>query len=365
MGLKVIALDVSLSALEVGQKLYSRHPIFGDQPKPQFLFFDGETINLADQSVDRITCLDAFHHVPNPQHVIKEMGRVLRQGGIVGFSEPGPNHSKTGQSQYEMRANRVIENDVNLREIWSAAQEAGFTNIKVSVFNVEPVLLSLDEFEDYLSSEHAENYVAPVREQMRERRLFFLYKGDAMGALDSRRLRSTRSNFIKPQISEITHRLDSRRRAGLRAELRVSATLTQVRAGDRIHLNVSAKNTGRAVWLPTPEIPPPWRKRGPLARFGTPRYMGPDRVSPRVGGVRLGLQLLSFDGELLDIDYFRYHLTPNEGREIHPGEKVEFSVAVPMLRRGNYILQCDLVSEHVCWFERTGMAPRLLAVEVI
>ena len=93
--------------------------------------------------------------------------------------------------------------------------------------------------------------------------------------------------------------------------------------------------------------------------------MGPDRVPPRIGGVRLGLQLLDSNGELLDIDYFRYHLTPNHGREIHPGEKLELSVAVPMLRRGNYILQCDLVSEHVCWFERTGTAPRRLAVEVI
>ena len=343
LGLKVIALDVSSSALEIGRDLYRKMPPLGNRPKPQFLLFDGRRIDLPDRSVDRVTCWDAFHHVPNPQQVIGEIARVLKDGGIAGFSEPGPQHSKTEQSQYEMRTNRVIENDVEVHEIWSAAQRAGFTDIKLAVFNAEPALMPLADFDNYLSGEApaGEAYSSSVREQMQQRRLFFLYKG------------------------ERRELMDSRQRMGLRGDVRVHTLSTRVREGELLHLKVAVENTGRAVWLPTPEQPRPWWQRGVLSGIGRRPHMGPDRVPPRIGGVRLVLQLLDVKGELLDIDYFRYHLTPNEGREIHPGEKLELTVAVPMLRKGSYILQCDLVSEHVCWFERTGTAPRRLNVEVI
>jgi glycosyltransferase involved in cell wall biosynthesis/SAM-dependent methyltransferase len=127
MGLKVIAHDVSASALRIGKALYERQPVIGNQPEASFLHFDGERIDLPDASVDRISCWDAFHHVPNQAQVLKEMGRILKPGGIAGFSEPGPDHSKTPQAQYEMRTNRVIENDIDVREILTIAKEAGFT----------------------------------------------------------------------------------------------------------------------------------------------------------------------------------------------------------------------------------------------
>ena len=59
-------------------------------------------------------CLDAFHHVPNPGLVLAELSRVLKEGGIAGFAEPGPEHSKSPQSQYEMKTFKVVENDVNV-----------------------------------------------------------------------------------------------------------------------------------------------------------------------------------------------------------------------------------------------------------
>src|SRR6266404_8753410 len=141
LGLKVIALDVSTSALKIGQRLYQRHPLIGNQPEPRFLQFDGHRFDLADNSVDRISCWDAFHHVPNPAEVITEMGRVLKEGGVAGFSEPGPEHSKSPQSQYEMKTNRLIENDIDVSEIWADAERAGFTKIKLALFNPQPFLL--------------------------------------------------------------------------------------------------------------------------------------------------------------------------------------------------------------------------------
>ena len=253
LGMKVIALDVSPSALRIGKKLYRRHPVIGHKPRPEFLLFDGRTINLPDESVDRITCWEAFHHVPNPAQVIKEMARVLKSGGIAGFSEPGPDHSKTEQSQNEMRTNRVIENDVDVHQIWRDAQAAGFTEIQLAAFSPEPMTLPLADFDKLLSGDNeSTDYLVQLRNQLRGRRLFFLFKGEP----------------ILPR--------DSRRRVGLRADLNISPVQARVRAGQSIRLNVSVKNAGESTWLPTPEAAQPWWKRGPIARFGRQPHMGPD-----------------------------------------------------------------------------------------
>jgi SAM-dependent methyltransferase len=125
-GCAATALDVSASALELGKQLYARLPPIGDQPAPQFLLFDGRRIDLPDASVDRILCFDAFHHVPNPAQTMLELGRVLRPGGIAGFSEPGPHHSKGSRSQYEMKNYTALERDVVMKDVWHGRGRLAF-----------------------------------------------------------------------------------------------------------------------------------------------------------------------------------------------------------------------------------------------
>ena len=313
LGLKVIAVDVSSTALKIGEELYKRHPLVGDQPQPQFLGFDGHKLNLPDESVDRISCWDAFHHVPNPGQVLMEMARVLKPGGIAGFSEPGPNHSKTSQSQYEMRTNRLIENDIDMPEIWFDAQAAGFTDLRMALFNLEPSLLPLDQFDAYLSGADAgETYVAHTREESRHRRVFFLFKGESSAPSDSRQ------------------------REGLTADLQVDAVSNTIKAGEPLVLNVTVKNTGSVIWLP---------------------------ANARVGAVRFGVHQFDLNGKLIALDYFRQPLTDDD-RQIMPGETVEFIAEVPLPSVGKHVLQCDLVSESVCWFEHNGSRTVTLTVEV-
>lgn len=344
LGLKVIALDVSPSALKIGRKLYQRHPIIGKQPKPQFLQFDGQSFDLPNHSVDRISCWEAFHHVPNPARVIREMGRVLKPGGIAGFSEPGPEHSKSPQAQDEMRTHRVIENDIDVKEIWSAAQRAGFTEIKLALVNPNTFMLSLDEFEAYLAGKDSgERYISETREQMQHRRVFFLFKGQSADPADSRH------------------------RAGLMAEIGVDATSTRIAAGKPLPFKAVIKNTGSSVWLPSrpDETRSKWRD-DLRARSRKLLRVRPIPLPEHLGSVRFGIQLFDHSGELLNIDYFRHSLTPGKGREILPGETVEFDAeVVAPSTAGRYILQCDLVSEMVCWFEHNGSRTVRLEVEVI
>jgi ubiquinone/menaquinone biosynthesis C-methylase UbiE len=105
-----ISVDASLTALEIGKRLFRELPVLGEAiAEPRFVLFNGHTIDVADESIDRIVCFDTFHHVPNQTQVLREFFRVLKWGGVAGFSEPGRGHSQSPQSQYEMRNYRVLE----------------------------------------------------------------------------------------------------------------------------------------------------------------------------------------------------------------------------------------------------------------
>lgn len=311
LGYEVICSDVSPIALEIAKQLVARLPVAGPRPEPIFQVFDGHRIDLPDASVDRVHCFDAFHHVPNPAGVLAELGRVLKPGGIAGFCEPGPNHSKTAQSQFEMRNYTIIENDVIMADIWAWAQPAGFTSLELAVFNSQPFRLSLPDFDDFLrGGPSTQRYVDHVREVVRERRIFFLAKGE-------------------PLIR------DSRDRNGLAGTLEVWLDRVQVAEGEPINGRCLAHNTGRNLWLPSD--------------------------APH-GPVQVGVHLYDRAGRLLDRDYARIPLDRHYG--IRPGEMVEIPFALPGPAPGEYRLEFDLVSEMVCWFEINGCRPASVDISI-
>lgn len=356
MGYRVIALDVSQTALRMGQELYNRQPVFGSQPESMFLHFDGHRIDLPDESVDRISCLNAFHHVPNPDHIIREMARVLKQGGIAGFSEPGPEHSKSPQSQYEMRLYKVVENDVKIEEIWRTAREAGFTDLKLAVFNPASFLLPLVEFEKYLAG--SESPQTPGRNSARVKNLPLLKR--LRRFIGNKRHRSANGHEALPHQGQLDAyaeqtraymrnlRLfflykgempvpDSRQRVGLSAELEVKLASTQVAEGTPFLARITARNSGGTIWLP---------------------------ISAPKGPVRLGIHLLDDKRNPIDANYYRQTLMPGDGRPIQPGETIIIDAVVPSPARGRYVFVFDLVSEGVSWFENNGSKTISVEIEV-
>jgi len=314
LGCKVISADVSETALEIGRELYRRQPVFGPQPEPVFLKFDGHHLDLPDESVDRVMCLDAFHHVPNPAHILAELCRVLKDGGIAGFAEPGPEHSLSPQSQYEMRTFRVIENDIHIQEIWREAERAGFTDIKLAVFHVPPFHLGLREFEDFLKGGRTNQVWAEATSTfLQNQRNFFLYKGT-------------------PAVT------DSRYRTGLMARIVIAPIQLIGKADEPTILHATVTNTSPSVWL----------ARG-----------------AGMGAVQLGCHVYTRDGQLFRHSFHWEALTPAEGRPILPNETVEVEVTLPPLPAGSYVLEFDMVSYDVCWFAMNGSEIARVELDVV
>ncbi|MFM7150293.1 MAG: class I SAM-dependent methyltransferase, partial [Gemmataceae bacterium] len=228
LGYNVIACDVSEHALEIGKRGFQLFPIQGKRSQPRFLHFDGHRFDLPDHSVDRIMCLSAFHHVPNQEEVLAEMARVLKDGGIAGFAEPGPNHSKTAQAQEEMRNFTVIENDIHLEEIWEKAKRVGFADLEVGLWTPSTGLMSLDSYNAFLAGhfQAANPQLSAMTLFLRDRRLFFLHRQSG-------------------------HKITSRQAQGLKAEIQVHLDRTTVPAHTPIPATVRLRNTGTALWLPS------------------------------------------------------------------------------------------------------------------
>ena len=309
LGCAVTAVDVSATALGLGRDLFARLPPIGNRPEPRFLVFDGHRIDLPDACVDRIVCFDAFHHVPNPADVMRELARVLRPGGIAGFSEPGPNHSKAATSQYEMKNFTALESDVVMADIWRWARAAGFSGLELAVFSTESYRVSLQDFEGLVAGGRPlDKYGERLRRFLAGHQTFFLTKGEKTV-------------------------MDSRERDGLMGAITVHLERVEVRGTGQVRGQATITNLGDAVWLP-------------------------GRTS--LGGVNLGVHLRARDGRPLDVDFRRIAL--EKGTWPGNARTVDFAFAPPA--PGEYLLEFDLVSEGVGWFEMNGSATATVAIAV-
>ena len=62
----------------------------GDLPQIKICGMDAHRLAFPDASFDVVTCGFAFHIMHSPERAIAEAHRVLRPGGLLAFSTPGP-----------------------------------------------------------------------------------------------------------------------------------------------------------------------------------------------------------------------------------------------------------------------------------
>ncbi len=300
LGCRPIGLDISQEALSIARAAVAEHPYLS-QRDIRFETITEAGIPLPDASVDRVICFDSFHHVADQAMYIREFHRILKPGGMAGLHEPGPNHSSTPMSQYEMRQFAVIENDIVIEDIAAIAAEVGFEDFRMALFTDIPLTLSLEEYKDMQDRPNRSvvDIGAFVIENNRNRRVF---------------------TFRKPGAE----RLDSRTREGFLGTVeRVSAA-----GSPKDSVRILITNTGQGSWLAS-------------------------GVEP--GCVNIGLKAFDAAGAALNSEPSRIFAVP----PLEPGEsaEVDIDIAATDLADGA-AFEIDLVAEQVAWLSVLG-APTL------
>ncbi|MXW00334.1 MAG: class I SAM-dependent methyltransferase [Holophagales bacterium] len=311
-GCRTIAIDVSKTALELGQEMFQRHPGTRWDLEPRFVVYDGHSIPLEDATCDRVIVHDSFHHVPNQELVMGELSRITRDGGIVALREPGRRHSRAEDSRREAETTGVLENDIVVEELGRLARSCGFSKASVVPVTLGGVLeVDTDDFSGFV---RGRGWVARLRHSghaLLDAHFILLYKG--------RFQPTTRSNH------------------GLRAQIElVNGDRLAVAAGSKLDIPIRLRNEGEARWLGQ--------------SHGTP------------GMTCVGAHLKDADDRVVDYDWYRLSLA----EDLEPGDERELSLQLtaPAVQ-GLHVVEIDMVAEGVTWFAQQGSPTTRLTVDVL
>lgn len=316
MGCDAIGVDIAPNALKLAEALKARRAPAQGSGSLEFLAYDGKRLPVDGASLDRIVCFDAFHHVRDQAATLAEFARVLRPGGRAAFMEPGPNHSKTPQSQAEMARFKVIENDVDMEAVTRDAMAVGFEGPQLLLQFAQPFTVSAENFNAWarlgIPKDWASQAIGSLERQLTNGQCFYIVKGDPS-----------------------TAGRDSRRAEGLAAELVLhSARAVPSDQGHGIALSLELRNTGERHWL----------------------------TEGAAGQVNLGVQIFDAEGlRVIDDNFARVRLPRGT---VAPGAKVAVEGIIARPTLAAFTLRLDLVAELVSWFGSLGRTrPVLLRSE--
>jgi ubiquinone/menaquinone biosynthesis C-methylase UbiE len=119
---KVAGIDISPGMVGKSRDLLGEHA--------DLRVGDSEHSPWDDESFDTVTCVASFHHYPNPVPVLKELRRVLRNGGSAIIADPWT------ANPWRFLANMIIRSPLNRtgevriysqEELQEMLDRAGFT----------------------------------------------------------------------------------------------------------------------------------------------------------------------------------------------------------------------------------------------
>ncbi len=310
MGMHVVALDVSQTALDIGRQILAMDQRINGDLSLRLVQYDGQHIPLDDASVDRVLCFGAFHHVPNKIGVMEEIHRVMKPDSIFGLGDAGIDYDTIPQSVFERETWGVLEDNLNLEELSAIGEAAGFNAMYLTLAPEPHYWFRFDGY-DRVDAQRDEMFDS-ARKFSRHFEVFFFVKGNPL---------TPTSATPDRLLAEITLEHD---------DLTLSS--------GAVHRPVSVRvaNTGNSIWLAD--------------------------TQGEKGQVNLGIHLFSADGELINLDYFRMPLSG----DVRPGEDATFDLReLPDPGPGEYLLEIDLVDEGFCWFKQWGTTARRAKLTVV
>ena len=100
-GFNTVAVDISWDMLRLGGARLA--------PATGRVVGDMEALPFSDGTFSKACCLNAFHHIPEPEAALREIRRVLTSDGIAFFSEPGVGHASNPTSVAATRNYGVLK----------------------------------------------------------------------------------------------------------------------------------------------------------------------------------------------------------------------------------------------------------------
>lgn len=73
--------EAQLYGIDISEKMLEKAKV-KLQDNADLILGDSENLPYSNSSFDVIICNDSFHHYPNPEGVLREFNRVLKDGGI-------------------------------------------------------------------------------------------------------------------------------------------------------------------------------------------------------------------------------------------------------------------------------------------
>jgi SAM-dependent methyltransferase len=329
-GVQTVALDIAWDMLHLGaSRLGGAHGL---------VVGDMEQLPFADGAFSKACCLNAFHHVPDTKRALGEIRRVLEPDGVVIFSEPGVGHAKHPTSLAAARNYGVLENEILIDAFMELCLSAGFADVRLHpISHIVPLFeLQKDQWRDWRRFTASQRPVRAFDKLWRAAlEIAGLGKQDVLfeEAFAIRLLRE-----LQPVIEQ--HPVITAHRAPF---------ARPVPTVDNAHLFLLSPPSGAAAGGAM-------TARVRIVNAGTTQW-----ATASTALVRLGVQLLTADGELLNRDHSRHPLPHALG----PGEQCEMSLEIPApAAAGFYQLKFDLVREGVTWFELAGSPPLVHPIEV-
>jgi SAM-dependent methyltransferase len=309
MGAEVVGMDIAPAALAIAKQVGDREMGEG-RSRLSFAVYGGDAVDAHDEEFDFVVVNDAFHHFPNPKRLLGEFHRVLARHGMFGFSEPGIGHAATAHSEAE-RAQGVLEEDVDLEQLYRSGLEAGFDDLEVLLPPVEPEALTLP---------------------MNRARAFL--RG-VPGVVPTDLLRLAILTGPIGVFRKGPYRITSLHARAHAARIEPEVAALTAATGAVFDLSARVTNPTETVWLRD-------GRRG-------------------IGYVRLGAHLLDAAGAQIELDYGRVALSHDLA--LGQGARLTLSLKAPA-QPGRYTVRLDMVNEGVCWFAQQGSPVADVALDV-